>query len=275
MPWLTVAPVLKQRVVTALVLSAVLLGVLVAAPITIFNLCMALVCALAAWEWAALALLPAWARGLFVAVILAAAWFIFAKTPQILALAWGAALAVWSLALLWVSRYPRLTSLWANRPVRSLIGLGALLPTLLALWFLRQQEQGIGWVVLLLCVVATADSGAYFAGRAFGKHKLAPRVSPGKSWEGVLGGWAGALLLAGGLAFFSPSLSLLTCLILVMPAAMISVLGDLLESMLKREAGVKDSGSLLPGHGGFLDRIDGLTAAAPVFALSYVQVLGS
>lgn len=266
---------LKQRVVTALVLSAVLLGVLLAAPIEVFNGCMALVCALAAWEWAALALLPAWARALFVAIILAAAWFIFTRAPQSLALAWSCALGVWVLALLWVSRYPRYTNLWANKPVRSLIGLGALLPTLLAFWYLRQQEQGIGWVVLLLCVVATADSGAYFTGRAFGKHKLAPSVSPGKSWEGVLGGWAGALLLAGGLSLFSPSLSFLTCLILVMPAAMISVLGDLLESMLKREAGVKDSGSLLPGHGGFLDRIDGLTAAAPVFALSYVLVLGS
>ncbi len=265
---------LKQRVVTALVLSALLLGVLLAAPISIFNACMALVCALAAWEWAALAQLPAWARGVFVAAILATAWFIFAHAPQILALAWMSALVVWALALVWVSRYPRYASQWANKPVRSLIGLGALLPTLLAFWFLRQQEQGIGWVVLLLVVVATADSGAYFAGRAFGRHKLAPQVSPGKSWEGVLGGWIGALMLAAGLSIFSPSLSLLTCLLLVMPAAMISVLGDLLESMLKREAGVKDSGSLLPGHGGFLDRIDGLTAAAPVFALSYVQVLG-
>ena len=92
MPWLTVAPVLKQRVVTALVLSGVLLGVLFAAPIAVFNACMALVCALAAWEWAALALLPAWARGCFVAIILSAAWFMFHHAPQSLIVAWGCAL---------------------------------------------------------------------------------------------------------------------------------------------------------------------------------------
>jgi phosphatidate cytidylyltransferase len=269
------ARMLKQRVLTALVLSGVLLAVLFAAPVQVFILCMAMVCALAAWEWAALAQLPRLGQVLFVVATLGGAGLIYTQLHQALTFVWLGALAIWCCVLLWVSRYPRSTDIWANRPVRSLLGLGALLPTLLAFWFLRQQEQGVNWVVLLLCIVATADSGAYFAGRAFGKRKLAPAVSPGKSWEGVLGGWAGALLLALVVAAVSPTLTLLASALLVMPAAMISVLGDLLESMLKRQAGVKDSGSLLPGHGGFLDRIDGLTAAAPVFALCYVQVLGA
>lgn len=266
--------VLRQRVLTALVLSGSLLGVLLFAPAPLFMACMALVCALAAWEWAALALLPEWGRVSFALVTVCAAAAIYSWWPQGLTLSWASAIIMWVAALVWVSCYPKATDQWANAPVRSLLGLGALIPTLLAFWFLQHQSQGQWWVVLLLLLVATADSGAYFTGRAFGKRKLAPAVSPGKSWEGVLGGWAGALLLAVVLSFINPGLSLLGCILLVMPAAMISVLGDLLESMLKREAGVKDSGKLLPGHGGFLDRIDGLTAAAPVFALSYVQVVG-
>lgn len=265
---------LRQRVLTALVLSGSLLGVLLFAPAPLFMACMALVCALAAWEWAALALLPEWGRVSFALVTVCAAGAIYTWWPQGLSLIWASAIIMWVAALVWVSRYPNATDQWANAPVRSLLGLGALIPTLLAFWFLQHQSQGQWWVVLLLLVVATADSGAYFTGRAFGKRKLAPAVSPGKSWEGVLGGWAGALLLAVILSFIYSGLSLLGCILLVMPAAMISVLGDLFESMLKREAGVKDSGKLLPGHGGFLDRIDGLTAAAPVFALSYVQVVG-
>lgn len=263
---------LKQRVITALVLSAGLLAVLLAAPALVFGLCVALVCTLAAWEWAALAQLPKWGRGLFAVSTLAGAGIIYHWLPQGLTLFWGVALFMWAAALVWVSRYPKCTDQWANVPIRTLLGVGALIPTVLAFWFLRHQPLGQWWVVLLLVIVATADSAAYFTGKALGKRKLAPAVSPGKSWEGVLGGWAAAAVLAVALSFINPDLSLTTCLLLVMPAAMLSVLGDLLESMLKREAGVKDSGNLLPGHGGFLDRIDALTAAAPVFALSYVLV---
>lgn len=263
---------LKQRVITALVLSGALLAVLLAAPALVFGICVAVVCTLAAWEWAALAQLSNWGRGLFALSTLAGAGIIYHWLPQGLTLSWAVALLMWAAALVWVSRYPKYTDQWANVPIRGLLGVGALIPTVLAFWFLRHQPLGQWWVVLLLVIVATADSAAYFTGKALGKRKLAPAVSPGKSWEGVLGGWAAAAVLAVVLSLINPDLSLTTCMLLVMPAAMISVLGDLLESMLKREAGVKDSGNLLPGHGGFLDRIDALTAAAPVFALSYVLV---
>jgi phosphatidate cytidylyltransferase len=118
-------------------------------------------------------------------------------------------------------------------------------------------------------LVAAADIGAYFAGRRFGRRKLAPTVSPGKSWEGVVGGLAAVSLLAAIFALLR-DVSLVLVLALALPAALASVVGDLLESMLKRFRGIKDSGSILPGHGGVLDRIDGLVAAVPVFTLAII-----
>jgi phosphatidate cytidylyltransferase len=119
-------------------------------------------------------------------------------------------------------------------------------------------------MLFLLLLVVAADIGAYFAGRQFGRNKLAPRVSPGKTWEGVLGGIGGAGIVAGvGVSFFEVPIGPFVGLSLVTVLA--SVVGDLTESLFKRHAGVKDSGSLLPGHGGVLDRVDSVTAAAPIF----------
>ena len=116
-------------------------------------------------------------------------------------------------------------------------------------------------------VVAAADIGGYFAGRKFGKRKLAPAVSPGKTWEGFSGGLIANLLLGSLIAYLTGS-NIGLLLAIVVPTSLFSVLGDLLESMVKRHAGVKDSGVILPGHGGILDRVDSITAAAPVFALA-------
>jgi phosphatidate cytidylyltransferase len=141
-----------------------------------------------------------------------------------------------------------------------------LLPCMIGLLFLHQQPSGIWLILWVAAIVSTADICAYFSGRAFGKHKLAKNVSPGKSWEGVIGGVLACVTLALLIAYFADKNVWLTLLI-VIPTAFSSVLGDLLESMIKRHRGIKDSGSILPGHGGVLDRIDGLTAAIPVFAL--------
>ena len=120
-------------------------------------------------------------------------------------------------------------------------------------------------------IVVLADVGGYIAGRLFGKHKLAPIVSPRKTWEGFVGGMFLQLLLIAGLLWVWPEFSPLTLLILIIPVALYSVLGDLFESMVKRESGVKDSSQLLPGHGGVLDRIDGIMAALPLFSLLLAQ----
>jgi phosphatidate cytidylyltransferase len=133
------------------------------------------------------------------------------------------------------------------------------------------REYGPGYVILLFLLIWGADTGAYFAGRAFGKHKLAARVSPGKTWEGVFGGMLLALTVAlGATQWLEPAGQLVPFLVLVAVTVAISVLGDLAESLFKRIADVKDSGGLLPGHGGVLDRIDSLTAAAPVFTLGLI-----
>jgi phosphatidate cytidylyltransferase len=120
-------------------------------------------------------------------------------------------------------------------------------------------------------VVVLADSGGYFVGRKFGKRKLAPAVSPGKTWEGFFGGFFTNLVVALVVIGVS-DIAWQWVLAIIIPTSLISVLGDLLESMVKRHAGVKDSGTLLPGHGGIMDRVDAMAAAAPVFALAYIAI---
>jgi phosphatidate cytidylyltransferase len=141
----------------------------------------------------------------------------------------------------------------------------------MALIYLR-EAHGLNSVLYVVAVVCSADIGAYFAGRAWGHRKLAPAVSPGKSWAGFWGGLACALLLGVIAAWqqWFPMYAPWQCVMATGAASLASVLGDLLESMVKRHRGVKDSGRLLPGHGGVLDRLDSLTAAAPVFALFWL-----
>ena len=140
--------------------------------------------------------------------------------------------------------------------------------TWLALVVLHSRpDQGPHWVLFLLVLVWVADSGAFFAGRQFGRTKLAPKVSPGKTWEGVFGALIACALFAFGYARFLElqGLALTGFILISLVTVLFSVAGDLLESLLKRQHGVKDSGTLIPGHGGILDRIDSLFAAAPIF----------
>ena len=267
---------LKQRIITALLLALVFIGVLFFCPPWIFALFVGAVTALAAWEWANLChIIAAAARVLYTVVVLAIAvglWLLMENTALItmeqlllVSCVW------WAVALLWVQGYPNSVVLWQSRWTRMVMGGLVLIPCLLGLVFLRSWSNGQWLVIGVVLVVAAADIGAYFAGRRFGRRKLAPRVSPGKSWEGVVGGVVAVTLL--GLIYATiRDANTGVVLAIVLPAALASVIGDLLESMLKRFRGVKDSGHLLPGHGGVLDRIDGLAAAVPVFALAVITV---
>ncbi|ACE83080.1 phosphatidate cytidylyltransferase [Cellvibrio japonicus] len=270
---------LKQRLITALVLAIIFLASLFVLPAGYFSFFIGAVLLIGAWEWSSMSGFQAiWQRCLYAVVLLglmlaAATYFGFSGEARptldetsirdllVAGCVW------WALALLLVQGYPSSAILWGNPWVRLLMGIPVLLPAWVALVYLRQQDYGAWLVLLLILVVALADSGGYFAGRRFGKHKLAPHVSPGKTWEGFAGGLVANLLLVLVLALVS-SWQWLLLLVVIVPTSLVSVLGDLLESMVKRHAGLKDSGNILPGHGGILDRIDGITAGAPVFALA-------
>lgn len=269
---------LKQRVITAIILTAIFLGALFGLSAQYFPFFIGAVVLIGAWEWANLSSLGAlWQRAVY-ALVIAGLLSVLAnqiglcspeqtlnlgliKSVLIVACSW------WALALLLVQGYPSSAILWGHPALRLLVGVLVLVPTWLALVYIRFQPQGAWLVVMIAGVVAAADIGGYFAGRKFGKRKLAPAVSPGKTWEGFTGGLIANLLLGSLIAYLTGS-NICLLLAIIVPTSLFSVLGDLLESMVKRHAGVKDSGVILPGHGGILDRVDSITAAAPVFALA-------
>lgn len=270
---------LKQRIITALVLVALFLGALFLLPIQWFSLAVTAVILLGGWEWANLSNLNRALRFVFLAVLgaalIGAAEYVFAMdfgkpdlghARQILAVACG----WWALAFLWVQSYPASAMLWGNRWARGLIGLVVLVPAWLAVVILRGQDHGAWLVLFVVAVVVAADVGAYFVGRRYGKHKLAREVSPGKSWEGFFGGLGACLILAlvTSVLFELPMKNTILFSFGVLVTALASVIGDLVESMLKRHRGIKDSSRILPGHGGILDRLDSLSAALPVFTMA-------
>jgi phosphatidate cytidylyltransferase len=275
---------LKQRVVTGLLMAGLFLAGVNFLPLPVLAAAFAVVVALGAWEWAPLAGIgPLPLRALYTLLVLAlaAALYVYGglsgpvRREQIQPLL-GFACLWWCFALLWVRSFPASAVFWRHPVMRSLMGLLILLPAWFAAVYLLHLEQRGAAVVVLVLVVAAADIGAYFTGRAFGRHALSPSVSPSKTWEGFWGGVFCAGLLAAGLWALLPGrfdhLSLAAALCVALATAFASVLGDLTVSMVKRVSGVKDSGSLLPGHGGLLDRLDSLCAAAPTFALGLLLV---
>ena len=256
---------IRQRFVSALLMAATLVGVLLFAPMPISAAFLALVVLVGGWEWSALAgCRRAAGKASYVAAVVVAmsiVWWLSARGGQV-SLLLAASLAGWLALLAWVVRYPVAVPAWLT------VGSGWLV--LSCAWVfmldLLAFPKGGLHVLFLFFVVAAADIGAFFAGRALGRRRLAPAVSPGKTWEGVAGGLALASV-AGviGAGFFGYPAVPFVAVCLGMAA--ISVLGDLSVSMLKRNAGLKDTGTLLPGHGGILDRIDSLLAATPVYLL--------
>ena len=260
---------LKQRVITAIALVAVLLGVMLGLPPVGTVWLLTLIMLIGAWEWAGfIGNGSAPLRAVFtgtVALALAAAFYLQAVVPGFVQGVLACAIGWWFLAFLWVTMAPTKVS----APAAALAGLFALVPSWLALVHTTLVTGGTIWVLFTLALVWAADTGAFFAGRWFGRIPLAPRVSPKKTWEGVIGGVALSGLVAWLAAIHLFELEPATFVLVCVAVAGLSIVGDLTESMLKRAAGLKDSGALFPGHGGMLDRIDSVTAAAPalVFAL--------
>ncbi len=260
---------LRTRVITASILGALLLLGLFLLPARWAVAAFGLVFTIGAWEWAGFGALHGRAAragyALTVAIALWVSWRWTAE-PQHLIILLSAACAWWAISFLWLSLAPARH----NSPLTLLCGLAVLVPAFLALARLQISADGFArgpllvlWLILMVCA---ADIGAYSAGRAWGRHKLAPRVSPGKTWEGALGGLLMAALMAtaGAVKFQLPPLAVA---VFGLGVGIFSIVGDLTESMFKRAAALKDSGTLLPGHGGMLDRIDSITAAAPLYAL--------
>lgn len=267
---------LKQRVITALVLAPLALFGVFGLPLSSFMYLMDAVVLVAAWEWANLSGYKSQkARGLYVlaaAAVVALMHLIYSEMSVYTIL--PIAVAAWSVALLWVIRYP-LTSVWDSRWVRAVIGVFVLIPCWVAFVGMKAAADGEMLILLLFLLVWGADVGAYFSGKRFGKTKLAPHVSPGKTREGLYGGLVACLVVSVAFAVITELGSQQTILLIILSlvTGLVSVLGDLFESMLKRHRGIKDSSQLLPGHGGVLDRIDSLTAASPLFVLGMQYVV--
>jgi phosphatidate cytidylyltransferase len=263
---------LKQRILTALILIPLVIAGILYLPVAAIAVILAVLMLQGAWEWSRLAgLQTAAMRIAYVALLALILWFTWQQMgagmlmqPLLLCSA-----IFWLLATLWIF-FPVLGK--QKTTVNTLVKLIAGIFVLLLSWYAlvtvhADEKQGPLWILYLLLLIWIADSGAYFAGRAFGRHKLAPVVSPGKTWEGVAGALALVCLYALTAPYWLPiaagqASTVIWISLLLVP---VSVIGDLFESLMKRQSGIKDSGQLLPGHGGVMDRIDSLTAVFPVY----------
>ena len=272
---------LWKRVVTAIVLLPLLLLALFKLPATGIAVVITVAVMLATWEMTALiGFTQSWQRLIYsicigVVGVSGSLWVLRGGDIVpilVIALAW------WLYAIVHIFREDgSYGGVFGSMPGRMIAGALVMLPTWLAFLFLFVADDSAPQLLLyVLVLVWIADSFAYFSGRAWGKHKLAPAVSPGKSVEGVIGGLSGVALVAllGGYYLWDlAGQALILWLAVSLVTGAVSVTGDLIESIFKRRAGVKDSGQLLPGHGGMFDRIDALTAAIPVFALGWMTLL--
>lgn len=275
--------VLKTRVITAVVMLIVLYMATVWTTPFQFSVFVSLALLVSILEWTGLMGLRTLATKMAYLTAFVVIMGLLASLAQIFSPAMtlshsvvltltGIGVLFWFVAFWLIRHFPENTAQWASIPKTGVMGLLTLIPTWIALIQLKYLAPSGALVFALIALVSIVDIGAYFTGKAWGRSKLAPKLSPGKSWAGFWGGMASCLLLAIILLYplnryvvQIDGLHMAAFLVVAMVTAVFSVLGDLFESMLKRSQGLKDSGKSLPGHGGILDRIDSLTSAAPVF----------
>jgi phosphatidate cytidylyltransferase len=284
--------VLKQRIITALILAPLALFAILYLPLFSFQIMIALVMGLGAWEWSSMSgMTRAFTKSAYAILVVVICLVLSFMLPTDLIWFQGQLNSLYtyilSLAAIWwvvslamIIAYPSYSSAWyTSKVLRGIFGFFTLIPTWVAVITLRTSlydidpYYGASLIFYVLGIVWAADIGAFFVGVKFGKHKLRPEVSPGKTLEGLMGGvFASSAIIAFAAMHYQVDPSRIWLHILVGALTVgVSALGDLNESMFKRCAGIKDSGKLLPGHGGIMDRIDSLTAAFPVFAFCYVM----
>jgi phosphatidate cytidylyltransferase len=276
----------KQRVITALILAPLALMAVFYLPLGGFALFISVAFLLGAWEWSGFCSLPGqaarWGYVLLTAAIFALLYWQLpvqlhwpVESNILLSSLLLAGICWWLLAICLVLTFPRSQALWASSDWgKALMGWLTLIPAWAAVLFIRSTDYAASsftgaWLICcLLALVWAADIGGYLVGKPFGKHKLLPKVSPGKTVEGMLGGLAFVAVVVTVVAQLKnwPEQAVIWYVSALL-LTVLSVFGDLTESMFKRVAGKKDSGAFLPGHGGILDRIDSLTATAPLFAI--------
>ena len=269
---------LLRRILTASILIPLVVAGVLWLPTLYIALIFGAIVLLGSLEWTQLCGIPSqWGKTFYLLLMAAALWGAswLLEMPGVGSWFFGIVAALWLLAacaLFLLKKVER--DLQGFHWLSALIGFFVLIPVWAALITKHaMDESGPAWVLFLLILIWVADSGAYFSGVRWGRNKLAPVISPGKSWEGLYGALAGAVLCGVGIYWFKEMESLPLVILLCIVTVLASVVGDLFESVFKRRAGTKDSGNLLPGHGGVLDRIDSLTSAAPVYLLA-LQTVG-
>ena len=263
---------LKQRVITATILAVFFLAAVTWFPPFLWALLVTLMVMQGALEWSRLAGMQKFAVAAYLAatlilflliLLMYAVMHTYLNTPIKIAI-YGFSAVFWIVLVpLWFKHGWNINKPW----LLVLIGWILLLPTGMAMLDLRAANPQPWWLLGVMAMVWVADISAYFVGRQFGKNKLAPTISPGKTWEGVAGALVGVLFYVVWVMNASGMSQRYSLLVFAVAGVVLSVLGDLFESAIKRLAGVKDSGDLLPGHGGLLDRIDALTSTLPLAAL--------
>jgi len=286
------ANVLKQRIITALILAPLALFGILYLSLFNFQIMIAFVVGLGAWEWSSMSgITRTFSKSAYAALVVAICLTLSILLPSDLIWYQGqlhntytyilcVAAIWWVVSLAMIIAYPNYSSVWyCSKILRGIFGILTLVPTWVAVVSLRTNsydvdpDHGASLIFYVLGIVWAADIGAFFVGVKFGKHKLRPEVSPGKTLEGLMGGvLASSAIIAFAALHYQVDPSRIWLHIMVGALTVgVSALGDLNESMFKRCAGIKDSGKLLPGHGGVMDRIDSLTAAFPIFGFCYIM----